>query len=129
MRVLDAIRQLNDLNYPDRAASRPGDARHIFADYGYRRDEDLPWWFVRMLDDLLLRREDKFYYTDTDARLSDMGSILIELAERYGWDFDDYGEGVNLVFPASSVRVFISREAADPDTGQGCTSTEITLIP
>ncbi len=90
----------------------------------YDLDESVPDWFIDMLTavDSRVSREGRF-----ESVGSDIGSVLIELDEDFGWDVDDQGELITASFPKLSVDVEISREALRDD-GVGCCSYRVMLV-
>ena len=125
MNVVEQLRTLHEINFL--GAGHPfseENVRRFLDEYGYERVEDVPAWFTRMVR-MVVDREPGSYLFDQVG--SEMSSLLEELRRTYGWSVDDYGEGIELAFPASKMRVFISREARSP-AGTACSSCSVTAI-
>lgn len=127
MKTLDDIKTISEQNFPVWTDTDARSLADFLATYGYEQDEDVPTWFRRMLGNVINRTDDYFRFDFDDNADSDMSSLLLELSENYRWPVDDYGEGVKIEFPISSVLVFISREDVHPE-GRGCSSIRVNRI-
>ena len=124
MELIERLRRIHDANFAgDHGPFSPDDVRAYLNEDGFERDEDVPGWFRTMIE-LVDRRSAGSGSFQGDG--GSMGGLLQELHNTHGWDVDDYGEGIELAFPASKVRVFVSREALDPN-GRSCHSYAVAL--
>lgn len=83
--------------------------RDILDSYGFD-DTRCPEWFRRLLEMVNLHKAGEYVFPDEP---SDVGSVLLELQQNCGWRSDNYGEGIELDFPADGMQAAISFEARD----------------
>lgn len=124
MQVIDTLQRIHVGNFPQGNQPFFEGVRQFLEEYGYCRATDIPSGFSRMAAMVDGRHTGTFLFNQVG---SDLGSLLQELHDTYGWIIDDYGEGIDMTFPKTKVRVFISREALDAE-GQGCSSCSISRI-
>ncbi|QEL21046.1 hypothetical protein [Limnoglobus roseus] len=122
---VELLERLHRRNFP----STPWDAEGIdrlIEDYELRDVLSSPdHWFVRVLNAAARGQNLTLFFDEVG---SDLASLLVHLADDYGWDADDYGEGAVVRFPKSRMRIFISREARDPVTRRSCDSAVVTHL-
>ncbi|MFN3151711.1 hypothetical protein [Bremerella sp.] len=105
-----------------RANYEPGDETEkvigeILDDYGLEQSENVPEWFLTLLDGLLAREPMTLEFKRVG---SEIASVLAELEEELGWQVDDYGEGIVIDFLKMGLRVEISREHRLSNGEGGC---------
>src|SRR5277367_5348755 len=108
MDTLSQMQAIQELNFPSGDRDFQDTVCSILQDYGYPEFDKVPEWFKEMIDMICSRRPGFVLFDEVG---SDMGSVLLELNDSLGWGINDYGEGVEMSFPISRMRVFISREA------------------
>jgi hypothetical protein len=124
MQLTEQLRRIHDLNFAgDYGPFSTEYFESYLAEDGFEKDEDVPEWFRRMIELVDRRLEGSAKFEGDNGS---MGRLLQELHHTHGWDVDDYGEGVEMVFPGSKMRVFISREARGPD-GRACDSYAVSI--
>ncbi|HEY2589602.1 MAG TPA: hypothetical protein VGI81_27905 [Tepidisphaeraceae bacterium] len=125
MHLLEMLQRIHQANFAGTHGPFSVDRiREYLREDGFEKDKDLPAWFLTMLA-LVDQRETGNALFECDK--GGIASLLLELHETHGWNVDDYGEGLVMMFPQSGVRVFVSREARD-ERGRGCCSYAVTLL-
>ena len=119
MDLADKIHRIHNANFPPTPEAVSAIVE-ILADYGFECENDVPDWFSEMFDRLIARETVTLEFSEVG---SDLGSVLQELKHELGWMVDDFGEGIQIDFPKSGLRVDISREHVFSDGGSGCSCT------
>ncbi|MEK6235951.1 MAG: hypothetical protein N2C14_14685 [Planctomycetales bacterium] len=110
--------KVHHLIYPHSVKNAQEVIENIFVDYGVSEAKPLPDWFCQIWDMVLSRRPGKIYFDNPSWYLS----MFVELEEELGWPMENYGEGIEMEFPATNIELFVSLEDRGPE-GQTCSCT------
>jgi hypothetical protein len=125
LQLIERLRRIHEVNFAnDVGPFDTGRAQSYLAEDGFETDDDVPAWFRQMIELVDRRLGGRALFENNDG--GTMSGLLQELHDTHGWDVDDYGEGMEMIFPVSKVRVFISRESLTPD-GRGCHSYTVSV--
>ncbi len=86
---------------------------------------DDSFWLTQLLKAALRKQNLKLYFQNVGDGAT---NFLAHLEADYGWSIEDYGEGIEIVLTNLGVKIFISREAIDPLSKNGCCSGNVALL-
>ena len=92
--------------------------------YGFESSNDYPDWIKNALSCVIEKKHCKEYFDEAD----EVYNLIAHLLSDFGWQIHEEGEWTLVVFPNSKMKLYISREALNPDTGRGCCSWETDAI-
>ena len=94
---------------------------------GLQAGREIPAWLPAVFEAVLERREvGVTLFPDIGSAI---GSLLLEVAPLFpGWQYEDQGEWVEMIFPRLGIRVVLSREWSTPE-GTHCCSYTVKRLP
>jgi hypothetical protein len=96
----------------------------IAKSYGFGSDDDYPDWIKDALNCVVEKKHCKKYFDERD----EVYNLFEHLLSDFNWPIENEGEWTLLVFPNSEMKLYISRDALNPQTGRGCSSWETESI-
>lgn len=118
MNTAEKLYTIHERNY---SPPKPLSFFEKLVDGYYLAESDIADWFIALLDDLLQGRTNSRMFPDTT---SEVLSILEELRIDANWQFDFWGEGMEIILPGQGLDLIINEMRLDNE-GRGCCSYEI----
>ena len=123
MDLSSTVLALHEENFGPLSGAQMARMNALVQDY-FPTSAEVPTWFSEALDCSLNRKKHKCLVFENT---SDPSSLLVDLADDFGWNVDDDGEACACDFPTSKMTMILSREAVD-ENGRGCSKVTVAFL-
>jgi len=110
--TIELYRKLKSVEPEARATAA---IQEIVKSNGLAETQDIPSWFLDLWQSILNGSSTKksFLLSEIVGRKGDVTNFLAELADVIEMNYDNYGEGTEMVFDSLRIRAFISMEGGN----------------